>query len=162
MKIQSLEMQQAIQRATKYNPSEGSPAEFNDKVQLTCDVNPFNLQPQVKIANVTKATTGSVGLINVLAPGYERYILAVSLSVVKDVVCDTATGGGTYVSCNIDGATVALITAPVITLTAQSTTQYIAFSHPLKVNNNAISLVQSFTAGVCVAIAVVSYFDIAV
>jgi len=114
----------------------------------------------VRLASLTKSTTGTGDIIATTANTKQLYIKYVSFSMIKDATCDVATGS-LSLSATIAGAVKEIALIPVITLTAQSESINIVFNNPIKIDpNTAVTLgAQTFTAGVLVRTAVIGFFE---
>ena len=67
---------------------------------------------------------------------------------VKNAACDVATGRTCSLQIQFNGATKTLLSAAVITLTAERVDKTITFNTPIKVDKNtAVVLSGAFTAG---------------
>lgn len=160
MKIQQPQVYQNLNYATKYNPSEGIP-EVNDKISLSIDLNPIFSSPCTKIGFIDQATTGTLSLIPATSAAIDRYILSISLSLVKDITCDVASGGVKVGGKDIDGVTTTFLALAVLTLTAQENAISITFSNPLKISpTTAVTLSGTFTAGAMSRSASITWLDI--
>jgi hypothetical protein len=148
------EVTQGIQKAIK---RQGTPEyKVSDTIIPTIEVNPQIIK-NVVIANVDTGTSGATTII-ASDPNRDIYITSVSLSIIKDVTCDIATGS-VNVNSTFLGALKNIIGLPVISLTAQNQSISVSFPHPLKIDRNAgVSISGTHAAGVLRRNVVVSYF----
>ncbi len=94
-----------------------------------------------------RTTTGTL-TAGTTALDKDTYITGIDMSMIKDVVCDQATGRLSLLVPQNSKATNVLCAIPILTLTAQQYSNYIQFKTPLKVDRNAvISMVLTFAAG---------------
>jgi len=97
--------------------------------------------------HTTRTTSGS-GNVTTIPSTKKTYLTNISYEYVKDATCDNADGTMT-VTVNINGTSTALLTVPILTLTAQTQRVNLAFKNPILVDKGAVVSFSSttFTAG---------------
>lgn len=124
------------------------PNQLAEKVVPVMEVNPKLLRRINLLVGGTSTTTGTKTIYTTLTDR-ETFLTGFSISFIKDVTCDSATGSY-LLTAVINGTTVNLSSMAIITLTAQSSLNNYTFAHPIKLDKGtAISFTGSFTAGVC-------------
>jgi len=103
------------------------------------------------IRNQSSAISGTM-TVYTTPTDKDFYLSSANISLMKDVVCDMATGN---VLMNVvpftDGVARDLLRSPIITLTAQTINREINFDPSIKLPRNCVlSVSGTFTAGVCV------------
>lgn len=138
----------------KLNPiSDNIPKTVIPSIQPTFEVNR-------KIATVRSATRSTTGTSTVLTTSstVDTYLIGVGLSYVKDATCDIATGRLTVAGA-IEGTSQALMSLNILTTTAQSDSEYVSFSTPVKLDRNAaVTMATTFTAGAMSASATLYFY----
>jgi len=123
------------------------------------EVNP-KLVKDLKTANLSKNTSGATAIMTT-SNSKDTLLYGCNLNMIKDSTCDMATGN-VFLSITQNGKTFALISLPVITLTAQSAGDRIMFNKPIKVDRNSainISASGTYTVGVCNRTGVIFYTE---
>lgn len=122
---------------------------FKIDTRVTSTPNPIPvIEVGVKsIKNITAASaiaSNATSATILTAPAdRDLYIVGVSLSVIKDV---TGTSTESTISATIEANTVKLISIVGISLTVQSGSDCVSFSHPIKVDKGSIVNVTNTTA----------------
>lgn len=103
--------------------------------------------PRLNFVNNTQATSTGTLSLGVPSTG-DFYLYGLSYSLVKDAVCDQATGR-ININVTVDGTTRTLWGYPIITLTAQSINVVLRFDYPLRLDRSStISQSSTYTVGV--------------
>jgi hypothetical protein len=126
------------------------PSQLADKVVPVMEVNPKLLRITNTTATATVNATGA-GTVYTTPADKDFFLTNVHLHVIKNVVCDAATG--VYVNFTVvqDGATKSLIALSGITLTAQEDIVTLNLSQPMKIDRNSlIRWTGTYAAGVMV------------
>lgn len=122
------------------------PNQLADKIVPVMEVNP-KLFRRCNITRGVSKTTSGTQTIYTTPSDREFYLVGIMGGLAKDAVCDVATGR-IQISAIINGDTQSIMDLPVLTLTAQSLTNSISLSDPIKVDKNtAIVISGTFTAG---------------
>jgi len=121
------------------------PTQLSNQIVPTLNCNPE------RVVNIVKSSQGvATGTVTVYtSPGdKEFYLTQLSAEFIKDVACDLATGRISILG-TIMGASVDLISFPVITLTAQDSRGDVFFNPPIKIDkDSAIQMTGNYAAGV--------------
>lgn len=157
METQSSELIKEIQQATKTPTMLGVPRTIGNTIIPVIEVNPKVVKTGA-VKTGYRTTSGGVTMLTTPA-AQDLYVTDVSFSIIKDAACDLATGP-IQITGTINAGQVSLIEIAGITLTAQSNTQQVHFSHPIKMDRNtSISITnQTYTAGVMIRTCTLSYF----
>ena len=141
-------IQKAVNDLALNTSVDAIPNETSDKIVLTYDLNS-------KFSNFCiTVNSGSSGTLTLTPPNLgarsDVYITALTLAVIKDVVCDVSTGRvGLNATPDYSNIDTTLLAIPVINLTAQSGEQNISLPYPLKIKQGTtLTITSTFTAGV--------------
>jgi hypothetical protein len=148
--IENNEIQKSISHATGIKlRADELPQEIGKDIQITLESNPL-LTKYCDVAREGHSIlTGTITIYTTPADK-DFYLTSIYFSLVKDVLCDVATGRA-VVTTMIEGATRELIGFGIITLTAQNNSLAISFPYPLKIDrNSAIIQGSTTTAGTIV------------
>lgn len=126
------------------------PSQLADKVVPVMEVNPKLLRRTNLIKSNIRSTSGNHSIYTSPATGQDVFLETFTISMIKDVICDAATGSFN-VNITVDGATIDVFRLPIITLTAQSSSIVLTLPHPVKIDrNSSVLMTGTFAAGVCV------------
>lgn len=128
------------------------PNQLAEKVVPTMETHPEILRKDIIIANFfATATNASTATVRSAGTIGDIYITGYEWHIVKDALCDVGTAVKSIV-VTINGASVSLAMAGVMTLTAQDVRLVSNFTHPIKIDfNSAITTTAfSYTAGTAV------------
>jgi len=115
------------------------PNQLAEKVVPVMEVNPEILRKiNWVVVNTVSATGGAVTILTA-EPNFDYFITNISMSFVKNVTCDVATGVS-RVTAILDGAVAAIgiCNAAILTATAERIDINISFPRPLKIKRNSI------------------------
>jgi len=137
-----------------YNPTlmKNLSRQFNLKGNDNTDEISDFVQPVVEVQQPNdfqnSGASATTGTISVAVPTIEDfYLTSVSISGVKDVTCDIATGT-IDISATVNGTVVKILSAAVLTLTAERFDKVIIFYPGIPVTRNTnITMTGTFTAG---------------
>lgn len=137
--------------AGKLQVVQGVPQTIANYIQPVMEVNPKLLRRITITRDNTKTTTGSA-IIYTTPATQDFYLVGYTISVIKDVACDAATGGVAFISVVIDGATRTFGNIVGITLTAQNEAFSHSFPIPMKIDRSTTILITgpAHAAGVLV------------
>lgn len=108
----------------------------------------IEIKPRMNYHAYNSGTATGALTITTFPSDKDVYITDIQVSLIKDAVCDQATGDMS-VTMSIDGVTRNVIRFPIITLTAQSIRIDKSLTTPIKVTRGTnCSFSASFTAGV--------------
>lgn len=126
------------------------PNQIADKVVPVMEVNPKLLRRTNLVRNFSSTTTAGSTTLVTAENSKDIFITGISVHIVKDAVCDAATGNVSF-TLNIDGAARTIISLGLITLTAQQISREVIFENPIKIDRGSSITYSSttFTAGVC-------------
>jgi hypothetical protein len=148
-KIYNSELSTELREGAKIQQGiDPTPSELADKVIAVMEVNPKLLR---NIEILASAATTGTGASTIMTTPRDKdiYVTEITLGIIKDVLCDVATG--TYaINTTINGVSRPLVNTPILTLTAQNQNLVISFSRPIKLDRNVtIALASaSSTAGI--------------
>ncbi len=94
----------------------------------------FETNPKIVKDGLTIYATGTNSLATTLltsSANQDLYITGASISVIKDI---TSTSTASTITCTKNGASMTLISIGGITLTPQSETMSVIFTHPIKID----------------------------
>lgn len=131
----------------RLNPvSDNIPKTVVPSIQPTFEV---DRKFSVPLATNNNTATGSATILTTPA-NVDTYITGVHLSFIKDATCDVATNSLVQITAISQGTTYGLLSFPLITLTAQTGSDFAVFNPPLKVDRGtAIALTSAtFSAGI--------------
>ena len=155
----SLLTKELIEGARVQVSRDSVPTQIADKVVPVMEVNPSMLRKNTILRGSSRTTTGTL-TIYTTPTDRDFYLTSLSLSIIKDVTCDLATGSSAP-SCTIDGASQNLPGFSTITTTAQNQTLTINFDKPIKLDkNSSIVWGGTFTAGVYIRYGVITGYII--
>jgi hypothetical protein len=123
------------------------PSQLAEKVVPVMEVNP-NLLRKANIYVGTGSAASGTSTVYTTPTNKDFYLIGISMALIKDATCDTATGKVT-INGTPDGlAQLELIGIPIITLTAQSASISRDFIMPILLKRNTtINSTQTYTAG---------------
>lgn len=129
------------------------PKELASKVVPVLISNPIS---ETVIKSGSSSTTGGF-TIYTTPSNKDFYLTSIQFHVIKDVVCNMATGSVTVLGVKEGRTAEALSRLGVITLTAQDDVVAVAFPNPIKLDRDStISSTVSYAAGVMVRTVVLS------
>jgi hypothetical protein len=123
----------------------------------------LEVNPQI-VKNALISSAGAVasgGTTIFTAPtNADAYVTSVSISIIKDVTCDMATGKFILSASLADtGASRDILAIAIISLTAQQQTASCSFPHPIKLLRGSTMVMSgTYAAGVCSRAGSVTYF----
>lgn len=147
--MEQINNDQTIRECSKVlgHPVENIPQLDTSKIILTSEVNPKLIRRIEFIIGGGQSSTGSFNIYTTPTTK-DFYLTDISASLIKDVVCDSATGA-IYVSVVIGGVVSKIINFSIISLTAQDKTISLHFDAPIKLDRGTnVAFIGTFTAGV--------------
>lgn len=134
MYIQNPDAAAAIRAAAGLTVAEGVPSNLSTTVTPVMDMTPrfHRYTSLIKSANRSTTTASSVTVFTT-ASDHDTYITAMSIALIKDSTCDVGTGTFNLILTPPDGVSINPLRIPLLTLTAQETTQFLSLPHPIKV-----------------------------
>lgn len=130
---------------------DATPSEIAEKVIPVMEVNPKFFRKVNGVVSVLLSATGSGTILanSTIAPLKKFVLTGFTYQIVKDVVCDVATGTITATLIQ-DGQTKTFLAVPVITLTAQQFSGEVTLNPPIETDmgTNISWASKAFTAGV--------------
>jgi len=160
MIIQNSSTIKNIRSAAGLSLSEGFPQDLRNDIQAVINVNPKDYHNSL-MYSTQKTNTGAMTAFASGATDF-TYVYAVNLAVVKNALCDVATGS-INITANIqDQGSVVIAAIPILTLNAENTIQSIRYDPPLKLQKGSsiTSSTNSFTAGAMSRTLSISYDQI--
>jgi hypothetical protein len=121
------------------------PSQLADKVVPVMEVNPKLLRRTNIVKSISSTASAGTTTIYSIPQGQTFYMTSAHISFTKDVVCDVARGRYA-ITCTIDGVSLSIpLEVSINTLTAESQSMALDFSHPIKVDAGTNIQVNSFT-----------------
>jgi len=142
MQTNNSELLREIQSAVKGSMLE-VPRTTSNMIVPTVEVNPRLVKPAF-VKNIT--TSSGAATIYTTPTMQDFYLCSASLSICKDVSCDTS---AVNLRTTINGATVEFLSIAGITLTVSNQSLSVSFPHPIKIDRGVvIQMNHTKTAGV--------------
>jgi len=152
------EVVRELQSATKIQTMQGIPTQINNSIVPTIEVNPKLVKEAINVTTSSAVSGSATILANTVNTGRDVYVTAATLGYVKNVTCDIATGIISIIYVQ-NGASRALLSLPVLTLTADNGNITCSFPHPIKIDRNtSITMNGTFSAGAMIRCGGLSYF----
>lgn len=128
--------------------AEGFPQSLSSQIIPVLDITP-DFHVKKYIASAAVSATGSGGVLSA-KPNVKYAIHGFVASFVKDATCDGADGTIQW-TITQEGVTRAIVSFPVITLTAQTQSAVVKFDYPIICDENTgiTTASYTFTAGKC-------------
>jgi len=148
MQIQNEDATRIIREQAKLTLSEGFPQVLLPNVVPVMDMTP-RFHRRTNIIKDSGTTANSNPTIYTVPAKKILYVTGARLAFVKSADCDCGTGFN-LISCPVDGASVTLISLPVLALTQERDSGQITFDNPIKLTAGTAILnnrAASFTTG---------------
>jgi hypothetical protein len=153
VEVISSDVLQELVKAARLQSSLLVPKILNGTIVPVIELNPTLTKIDRICKHATTSTSGNITVYTTPA-NQDFYLTGFTLSFIKDVTCDNATGNVTLFS-TIDGGAVHLAAIATITLTAQNSSINVTLKNPIKIDRSTVigvgsSVGSTFTAGVLV------------
>jgi hypothetical protein len=134
-RINNRELMEEIRNVAKIQQgTDIVPNILSNQIVPVIEVNP-KITKNLIVANATCTNSTSADIIAAVGSVQDIYIVGVQLSFIKDV---TSTSTYSRVRCTINGLDTIIVSIPHITLTAQTGSIFVYFSHPLKIEEELL------------------------
>lgn len=144
--IYNSDLTNQLRDGAKISLRDAIPNQIADKVVPTMEVNP-KLFRRINVVEAAGRSAASSVAVYTTPVGKDFFLVSYQVAFIKDVTNDHATGGVNLMTAVINGRTINLASAAIITLTAQNGIITVQPNIPIKIDQNTAITLGAVTIG---------------